>query len=93
MIADDLSRTALAECRGLLVAAGYSGGYCYFERSDDDGSSQTGTRVQVGASDDQQPAIEVLPSAEILVGVVFGGVLYTYLSPDFGATWAVLDTL
>jgi hypothetical protein len=93
MIGDDLSRTALTQCKGLLCAAGYSGGVVYFERSDDDGATITGERVAIGSSDDQQPALAVLSTAEVIVGIVFGGSLYAYRSGDFGATWAVVETL
>ena len=38
-------------------------------------------------ADEQQPAIEVLPTAELVVAVERDGNVETYYSPDQGITW------
>ena len=93
MIADDLAYATIAQVENLIVAAGYSGSNCYFEWSDDDGQTVTGGPTLIGPSDEEQPAIVVLETGEILVTLTYAGVGKSYLSRNWGATWTYLEAL
>jgi len=101
MLADDLEFACIVQVQGAVLAAGYNGdeGKAYFEWSDDRGQTKHefndgSTRKEIAASDAQQPAIEMLlPTADILVSLVNGGVLRSYVSQDWGETWTYLDAL
>jgi len=92
MLADDLRRAAICQWNGILYAAGWADGGIWFEYSDrsDLGKSEipgAGLRVKICDADEQQPAIEVLPTSEIVVAVDIGDTVATYYSPDQGITW------
>ncbi len=94
MLADDLRRAAICQWNGILYAAGWADGSIWFEYSDlpDLGKSPVGSagyRVKICEAEEQQPAIEVLPTAEIVVAVESGNGVVTYYSTDQGASWHI----
>lgn len=106
MIGDDLELGTLDETVGIILMAGYAEieveeemvGYAWFEVSQDGGKTKDpfhdgSTRTQIALSDKKQPALCILGTQEILVSVVRGAKVYTYLSSDFGQTWRYLDVL
>jgi len=96
MIADDLEYAAMTERLGILVAAGYDGGSCYIEISNDGGQSKAciggadETRIEVAASDPEQPAVLVLDTGEIMVAVTYAGQVRCYTSDDWAWHWSGL---
>ena len=92
MLADDLRRAALCQWNGIVYAAGWADGGIWFEYSDRPGLEKSeipgaGYRRKICDAEEQQPAIEVLSTAEIVVAVDDGGEVITYYSPDQGITW------
>ena len=99
MIADDLSLGAIVQRENIVLAVGYDANdeACYFEWSDDDGTTKHAfangdTRKLIGISDEQQPALVVLETGEILATLASGGAK-TYLSSDWGETWTFLEAI
>lgn len=92
MLADDLRRAAICQWNGIVYAAGWADGSIWFEYSDQPNLDKSeipgvGLRSRVCEADEQQPAIEVLPTAELVVAVERDGNVETYYSPDQGITW------
>jgi len=92
MFAQDLERAALCQWNGLLYLAGWADGAVWFEYSEDGGRTAAeipgvGQRAYVCAAEEQQPAIEVLSTSELVIAVEQGGEVVTYYSADQGATW------
>lgn len=92
MLADDLQHAAICEWNGIIYAVGWREGTVWFEYSEDGGTSKAeipgvGLRARVCEADEQQPAIEVLVTGEIVVAVDRSGRVETWYSADQGATW------
>jgi hypothetical protein len=92
LLAEDLQHAALCAWNGLLYAAGWAEGAVWFEYSEDNGRTAAplpggGTRSFICTAEEQQPAIEVLTTAELVVAVDREGQVATYYSTDQGRTW------
>ena len=92
MFVQNLRRAAICQWNGIIYAAGWENGSVWFEYSDDRGRTageiiQGQTRTRVCDAEEQQPAIEILSTSEIVVAVSQGGEVVTYFSSDQGATW------
>ncbi len=92
MLADDLLHAAVCQWQGIIYAAGWADGAVWFECSEDGGATKAeipgvGPRSFICYADEQQPAIEVLDTAEIVVAVDQQGQVATYVSRDQGRTW------
>jgi hypothetical protein len=92
MFANDLTRAAICQWNGIIYAAGWADGAVWFKYSEDGGRSASllpdgSTRARVCAAEQQQPAIEVLTTSELVVAVDQGGEVAMYFSSDQGATW------
>jgi len=92
MLADDLQHAAICEWNGIVYAAGWRDGAVWFEYSEDGGVTKgevpgVGQRSRVCDAEEQQPAIEVLVTGEIVVAVDRSGQVATYYSADQGCTW------
>ena len=78
---DGMEYAALHERNGILVAAGYVAGKCVFRWSNDGGeTAQTipgtvDTEVVVTDMDEQQPALLLTPSHQVLLVLTYGGAL------------------
>ena len=94
---DGMEYAALHERNGILVAAGYVAGECVFRWSNDGGeTAQTipgtvDTEVVVTDMDEQQPALLLTPSHQVLLVLTYGGALEFWVSQraGFGA-WSQL---
>ena len=100
MLADDLMKAQICERDGLLYAAGLSDGLAWFEWSQDSGANKapfadgsTVKLISAEPADDQQPAIEVLQTGEIVVALTQSGVVRTYVSRDHGEHWAFIGAV
>jgi len=96
MIADDLDYAAIAQLGGLVVAAGYDGGTCYVEISNDGGATQAtfadgGTRKAIAPMAEEQPSVEITTAGEIVVALMYAGAVRSYVSRDWGEHWMGLD--
>ncbi|HUU95296.1 MAG TPA: hypothetical protein VM487_06130 [Phycisphaerae bacterium] len=96
MIGDDLEYVAAVQMASIILAAGHDNGTIYFELSNDNGVTtdtlRNGeTRAAIADGDAQQPAISVLFTGEILVSLMRGMVVITYLSSDWGESWTAID--
>jgi len=92
LFADDLEHAAICQWNGIIYAAGWADGGVWFEYSEDGGTNASpipgvGIRARICDADEQQPAIEVLTTSELVVAVDRGGEVATYYSADQGATW------
>lgn len=92
MLADDLSHAAICQWNGIIYAVGWDEGSVWFEYSDDGGQTAgeipgVGTRSRVCDAEEQQAAIEVLTTSEIVVAVDRDGQVETYYSANQGITW------
>ncbi len=99
MIGDGgLQFLALAQSHGVVSAAGYLDGFCYYQRSDDGGKSllafnDSATRSQVCPASAQQPAVAVRPDGSVLIVATEGNRLKPLLSRDGGNSWTACDVL
>lgn len=91
---DGMEYAALHERNGILVAAGYVAGKCVFRWSNDGGeTAQTipgtvDTEVVVTDMDEQQPALLLTPSHQVLIALTNGGDLELWVSQRAGfAAW------
>src|SRR5690554_6838936 len=98
-IADDLTKTDVSQERNMLVAVGLAEDgatlYAWAEVSDDDGATKSGmggvaTRARIAAADDVTPSVQILETGEIVATIVSSGAVVTYLSADWGRTWAAV---
>ena len=78
----------IAEREGIIYAAGVDIGQalCKFAYSEDQGTSWSAWQ-DVATCDETQPAIEFLPTGEIVVSVTLAGVVRDHSSRDYGAIW------
>jgi hypothetical protein len=100
MLADDLTKAQICERDGLLYAAGLSDGQAYFEWSQDSGATKaafadgsTAKLISAEACDDEQPAIEVLQTGEIVVALAQNVLVKTYVTRDQGEHWAFIGAV
>jgi len=100
MLADDLAKAQLCERDGLVYAVGLSGGYAYFEWSQDSGATQacfpdgaTAKLVSPAPADDEQPALEALQTGEIVAALVQEGAVSLYVTRDEGEHWEPLGVV
>ena len=98
MIGDTLTLLALCQQHGILSAAGYDDGYCYYQRSDDAGATvkafaDDSTRKQVCPASAQQPAIVVRPDGSVVVVATQGTKLVVYVTRDGGEVWEAADVI
>jgi len=100
MLADDLTKAQICERDGLVYAAGLSGGYAYFEWSQDSGATKasfpdasTAKLISAEPADDEQPAIEALQTGEIVVALAQSGVVKTYVTRDEGEHWEFIGAV
>jgi len=91
---DGLQLVALHERQGLLVIAGEKDGDCVFRWSIDGGeNAQTipgtvDTEVVVTEMDEEQPAILLTPTHQVLIALTNGGDLELWVSQRAGfAAW------
>ena len=92
MFAEDLQHAAICQWKGLIYAAGWADGALWFKYSEDGGRTAgeipgVGTRARVCEAEEQQPAIEVLTTSELVVALDRAGEVVVYYSADQGATW------
>jgi predicted glutamine amidotransferase len=94
MLADDLLKAQICERDGIVYAAGLSGGYAYFEWSQDSGATKalfpegtTATLISSEPVDDDQPAVEALQTGEIVVALTQDGRVKTYVTRGEGQHW------
>ena len=97
MLADDLAKAQLCERHGLVYAVGLAEGYAWCEWSQDSGATKaffpdgsTAKPVSLEPADDDQPAIEVLQTGEIVVALSQEGGVKTYVSRDEGEHWELV---
>jgi len=100
MLADDLTKAQICERDGLVYAAGLSDGSAWFEWSQDSGATKapfgdgsTAKLISAESADDEQPAIEVLQTGEIVVALTQGGLVKTYVTRDQGEHWAFIGAV
>ena len=100
MLADDLVKAQLCERDGLVYAAGLSGGYAYFEWSQDSGATKASfadgsaaRRISAEPADDEQPAIEALQTGEVVVALVQNGAVKAYVTRDEGEHWEFIGAV
>ena len=98
MLLNDLANGTIVQAHGIVYGVGYADGMAYAEISDTGGASKIvfahgGTQTAIGACDDAQPTLEVMPTGEIIASLPRDGRMYTYKSADFGETWTYLELL
>jgi len=100
MLADDLMKAQLCERDGLVYAAGLSGGYAWFEWSQDSGATKapfadgsTARPISSEPADDEQPAVEALQTGEVVVAIVQNGVVKTHVTRDEGEHWELVGAV
>lgn len=105
MVGDDLRYVATVQTENLVLVAGMAANtetgemQAYFEYSNDDGAtkytfSNGETRKLISEwVRNEQPALEVLSTGEIVCTVNTGSELTTYLTQDFGETWTRVDSI
>ena len=79
----------IAQDHGILYAAGVdlATGIAYWLFSEDEGATWSAP-VEIAASNLVQPAIEFLPTAEIVVSLAVGNAMADYVSRDYGQHWS-----
>jgi len=98
MLLNDLANGTIVQAHGIVYGVGYADGMAYAEISDTGGASKIvfahgGTQTAIGACDDAQPTLQVMPTGEIIASLPRDGRMYTYKSGDFGETWTYLELL
>lgn len=97
---DGMELVALHERQGILVAAGYrvvdEAGRCVFRWSADGGATaaqipgaEPATEVNVAAMDEEQPAVLLTPTHQVLIALTAAGKMELWVSQAAGfATWS-----
>lgn len=93
-----LNHLAICSTSGIILAAGFVSDMIYFQYSDDGGASthafnDDSTSKAIASAVNEQPAIAVLGTSEIIVSLTYDSTIRTYVSRDFGETWLYVDSL
>ena len=93
-IANALEKTDISQDRNRVVAVGLAddGGTlrAYCEVSEDDGGTTDEGPTAIAAADDVTPSVQILTTGEIIATIVASGLVTTYMSGDWGRTWAAV---
>ena len=95
---DDLQYGVISTSHGILYGVGFTDDAIYFEWSDDNGVTKKelkdgSTKRFVGTSEEEQPAIVITVTGEIIVSMTDAGDIYTFLSKDSGNSWNLISTI